>query len=214
MVAKEFDESLRAIVQMNYGLVIISHAVDKSFTDQEGKEFYRIVPTLGNKPRNIVSRMCDLIGYSRTIMEENGTTATKLFLRGTPRYEAGSRFKYTPDVIDFSYKALVDAICEAIDKQAQEEGAELFTDERHNNFVEETLDFDELMSKFNSMTDKIMSNPDETKVKEFWIPRVTQITDKHLGRGVKVSQCSREQVEALSLIVDDLEELIAANPIE
>ena len=73
-------------------------------------------------------------------MEENGTTATKLFLRGTPRYEAGSRFKYTPDVIDFSYKALVDAICEAIDKQAQEEGAELFTDERHNNFVEETLD--------------------------------------------------------------------------
>ena len=43
MVAKEFDESLRAIVQMNYGLVIISHAVDKSFTDQEGKEFYSYI---------------------------------------------------------------------------------------------------------------------------------------------------------------------------
>ena len=30
---------------------------------------------------------------------------------------------------------------------------------------------------------------------------------KYLGRGNKVSQCSREQVEALSLIVEDLKEL-------
>ena len=34
-----------------------------------------------------------------------------------------------------------------------------------------------------------------------------KITDKYLGRGQKVSQCSREQTEALSLIVDDLKEL-------
>lgn len=39
MVAKEFDECLRAIVQLDYGLVLISHAVDKTFTDETGKEF-------------------------------------------------------------------------------------------------------------------------------------------------------------------------------
>ena len=31
LVAKEFDDALRSIVQMNYGLVMISHSVDKTF---------------------------------------------------------------------------------------------------------------------------------------------------------------------------------------
>ena len=61
MVAKEFDECLRKIVQLNYGLVLISHAVDKTFTDEAGREYNQIVPTLGNKPRNIVARMCKKI---------------------------------------------------------------------------------------------------------------------------------------------------------
>ena len=37
MVEKEFDECLREIVKMDYGLVIISHAIDKTFTDENGK---------------------------------------------------------------------------------------------------------------------------------------------------------------------------------
>jgi len=46
---------------MDYGLVLISHAVDKTFKDEQGQEFNQIVPTLGAKPRNIVSRMCKLV---------------------------------------------------------------------------------------------------------------------------------------------------------
>lgn len=61
LLAKEYDECLRSIVQMDYGLVLISHATDKSFKDEQGQEYNQIVPTLGNKPRNIVSRMCKLI---------------------------------------------------------------------------------------------------------------------------------------------------------
>lgn len=57
MAAKEFDDCLRSILQMNYGLVLISHSVDKTFKDQNGNEYNQIVPTLDNKPRNIVNRM-------------------------------------------------------------------------------------------------------------------------------------------------------------
>ncbi len=210
MVAKEFDESLRSIVQMGYGLVLISHAVDKTFTDETGKEFNQIVPTLGSKPRNIVSRMCDIIGYSRAIQNEDGTTSTKLFMRGTPRYIAGSRFKYTPDYIDFTYNDLVKAIGDAIDKQMEEDGAEFFTDERTNVYAEvtQTLDFDELVATFNNLVNSIIENNDEEKFQSYWQPRIVQITDKYLGKGQKVNQCSREQTEALDLIVTDLKELI------
>lgn len=211
MVAKEFDECLRSIVQMGYGLVLISHAVDKTFTDETGTEFNQIVPTLGNKPRNIVSRMCDIIGYSRGIQNEDGTTTTKLFMRGTPRYIAGSRFKYTPDSINFTYDDLVKAIGDAIDKQMQEDGTEFFTDERTNLYSEvtQTLDFDELVGNFNSIVNTLIENNEKEKFESYWQPRIVQITDKYLGKGQKVNQCSREQTEALDLIVTDLKELVA-----
>ena len=64
----------------------------------------------------------DIIGYSRQIDTEAGLK-TFLFMRGTPRFEAGSRFKYTPDRIEFTYQNLVDAIADAIDKQAEEDGS-------------------------------------------------------------------------------------------
>lgn len=210
MVAKEYDECLRSIVQMDYGLVLISHAVDKTFKDESNLEYSQIVPTLGNKPRNIVSRMCDIIGYSRGVQNQDGTTSTKLFMRGTPRYVAGSRFKYTPDYIDFSYNDLVKAIGDAIDKQMAEDGAEYFTDER-NNLYQATaadLDFDELVEQFNNTINSLISSYPEEEFVSYWQPRIIQITEKYLGKGMKVTQCSRDQVEALDLIVTDLNELI------
>ena len=211
MVAKEFDECLRSIVQMDYGLVLISHSVDKTFKDEQGIEYNQIVPTLGNKPRNIVSRMCDIIGYSRAVQDADGKTSTKLFMRGTPRYVAGSRFKYTPDYIDFSYSDLVKAIGDAIDKQMEEDGSEYFTNERTNLYktvIGTELDFDELLGSFNSIINTLMQTKPEDEFASYWQPRIVQITDKYLGKGMKVSQCSRDQVEALDLIVTDLKELL------
>lgn len=213
LVAKEFDECLRSIVQMDYGLVLISHAVDKTFKDEQGQEFNQIVPTLGAKPRNIVSRMCDIIGYSRAVQDDAGVTSTKLFMRGTPRYVAGSRFKYTPDYIDFNYNSLVKAIGDAIDKQMEEDGTEYFTDERTNLYTAATqeLDFDELVETFNSIVNSLIESVEENEFNSYWQPRIVQITDKYLGKGQKVNQCSREQTEALDLIVTDLKELVAEN---
>ena len=208
MIEKEFDDALRSIVQMNYGLVIISHDTDKVFTNENKEQYNKIVPTLDKRANNICARMCDIIGYSRAVEDANGNLVTKLFMRGTPRYEAGSRFKYTPDVIDFTYQNLVNAIADAIDKQMEEDGAELFTNSRDNLHNTATvLDFDELMNKFNSIIDIIVASASEEEMVKNWTPRIQQITDRYLGKGNKVGNMNRDQVEALSLIVDDLEEL-------
>lgn len=207
LVAKEFDECLRSIVQMGYGLVLISHAVDKTFKDEAGNEFNQIVPTLGAKARNIVDRMVDIIGYSRVVQDEQGNNVTKLFMRGTPRYAAGSRFKYTPDYIDFNYASLVAAIGEAIDRQMAEDGAEHFTDARTNLYSTTTeLNFDELMNEFNHYIEILISNH-PVDFETNYQPKIVQITEKYLGKGQKVSNISRDQTEALSLIVDELKDL-------
>ena len=208
-VSKEFDDCLRSIVQMGYGLVLISHAADKTFKDEAGNEYNQIVPTLDKRARNIVSRLCDIIGYSRAVME-NDKLVTKLFIRGTPRYMAGSRFKYTPDYIDFTYDALVKAIGDAIDEQMKTDGKEYFTDAR-NNLQTETveLDFDTLLETFNSIVNNLIEKESEEKFTSYWQPRIVQITEKYLGKGQKVSNCSREQTEALDLIVSELKDLVA-----
>lgn len=207
LVAKEFDECLRSILQMGYGLVMISHSVDKVFKDEAGNEFNQIVPTLGAKARNIVDRMVDILGYSRVVQDENGNNVTKLFMRGTPRYIAGSRFKYTPDYIDFNYQSLVAAIGEAIDKQMAEDGAENFTDTRTNLYSTTVeLNFDDLMNTFNKYIETLISNhPNDFETA--YQPKIIQITEKYLGKGQKVSNISRDQTEALSLIVDELKDL-------
>ena len=208
-VSKEFDDCLRSIVQMGYGLVLISHAADKTFKDEAGNEYNQIVPTLDKRARNIVSRLCDIIGYSRAVME-NDQLVTKLFIRGTPRYMAGSRFKYTPDYIDFTYEALVKAIGDAIDEQMKTDGKEYFTDARNNlHTAVEELDFDTLIETFNNLVNGLIEKEDEEKFATYWQPRIVQITEKYLGKGQKVSNCSREQTEALDLIVSELKDLVA-----
>lgn len=161
--------------------------------------------------------MCDIIGYTRSIADANGNESVKMFMRGTSRYEAGSRFKYTPDYIDLSYDNLVKAIGDALDKQMAEDGAEFFTETRENAYIDTTsdLNFDDLVAEFSNIianipgsADSSMETEEGKKFAEYWAPRIVQITDKYLGRGKKVADCNREQVEALSLIVGDLKELI------
>ena len=207
LVGNEFDEKLRSIVQMGYGIVLISHATDKVFKDENGTEYNKIVPTLDKRSNNIVARMADIIGYSRSVTDPEGNDKTLLFMRGTQRFEAGSRFKYTPDYIEFTYDNLVSAIADAIDKQAEEDGKELFTDERENNYVDTSshLDFDELMNEFNKIIEGF--SKDEEKMAKYYAPRITQIIDNYLGKGKKVNEMSRDQVEQLVLIIDDLKNL-------
>lgn len=209
LIAKEFDTKLRKIVQLGYGLVIISHETDKTFTDVNGQQYNKIVPTLDKRANNIVARMCDIIGYARIIADQNGTETTKLFMRGTPRFEAGSRFKYTPDFIDFSYSNLVNAIGDAIDKQAAEEGSEHFTEERETSNTDTTteLDFDALFEEAMNIIKECSSN--EEKMESYYAPRITEIVAIYLGKNNKLSEIRRDQKEQLSLIVDDLKNLVA-----
>lgn len=217
LVEKEFDECLRKIVQMGYGLVVISHEADKTFTDESGKQYNKIVPTLDKRANNVLARMCDIIGYTRSVSDDNGNEKVVMFMRGTSRFEAGSRFKYTPDYIDLSYENLVKSIGDALDKQMEEEGKELFTEKRENVHIDTTsfLDFDELMKEFGSIIANIPGSSDinlETeegiKFKDYWQPRITQTIEKYLGKGKKMKDCTRDQVEAMDLIVTELKDLI------
>lgn len=201
MLKKEFDEALRSIPLMDYGLVMISHAQDKQFTDENGESYQKIVTTLPKNADNIVSRMSDIIGYSRIVTNEEGENETRLYMRGTSRFEAGSRWKHTPEYIVFTYENLVNAIAEAIEKQEKEDG--VTAKEQQTNVYKEqsTMSFEEVREKIDETNRKLIED-------EKNIPKIQKIVEKHLGKGRKIVDTTEEQLEMLVLILDDLTDLL------
>jgi hypothetical protein len=181
---------------------LISHSQDKTFKDEQGNEFNQIIPTLENKARLVCERTCDIIGYSRIIDTEEGAK-TKLFLRGTPRFVAGSRFAYIEPVIDFSYDDLVKAIGDAVDKEAAINDNKFITNEKVTLHTEApSYDFDAMMNEFQTLVEQLCAK-DETITS-----KIVSIVDTHLGKGRKVYDCTVEQTPQLDLILFELKQLI------
>lgn len=204
MAETEFDECLRKILQMDYGLVLISHATDKTFTDTNGNEYNQIVPTLDNRARKICERTCDIIGYTHSEYNSEGGTTTYMEMRGTPRYVAGSRFKYTPDRIVLSYDNLLKAINDSIDEEAKILGDHVLTDEKSNvhKEAEKEYDFDAMMTEFQEIVSALMAKSQSNAKK------ITAIADKYLGKGKKVGDCTPTNAPQLDLILMELRDLV------
>jgi len=219
MYEQEFDKFIREIPKMGYGLVIISHDRDKTFTDENGQEFNKITTTLDKRSHKVVTRAVDIYGYARLITTPDGEKQRKLFLRGTERFEAGSRFKNIKPVIDFSHDALAKAVEEAVLSEANEknvtakqevQNTRAETEKEYGSFKEEKEVFDKYVSKF--MSDGLEKAKKDYTAVELEDPeimadiqnnlksKVVNIVEEELGKGKKVSEMSESQVDILYLI--------------
>ena len=103
-------------------------------------------------------------------------------------------------VIDFTYDALAKALTDAIDSEAKEYDNKFVTDEREVVNMVKEYDFDVEMKKFEEEVGALMGkDPDK------FAPRITQIVEKYLGKGKKMSQATRDQAELVHLVVDEIE---------
>lgn len=196
---KEFEEVFRTISLEGYAVLFISHAKDKEFTRPDGSKYNKIVPTVSESINNIVKGMSDIIAYG---YQEFGSNDRLMVLRSDGSIEAGSRFPYIESTIPFGYESLKKAINDAIDKEEQVSGAQAVTSEKRVVAPTAELNYDDLMSQFSSIVHNLMEiNAD------YYQSRITHIIEKLLGRGKKFTEATRDQVEQMSLIIDELKEL-------
>lgn len=204
----EFEDVFNSLAQLGYAIIFISHEQETVFTREDGSEYNRITPSLSPAKVNaIIENMADIYGYAHLKTFEDGTSKVVLTLRSNDNSIAcGSRFRYIDSEIDFTYPALVSAVNNAINKEAELNGSDSVVD-KPNIYKAEQLNFDELMAKFQ----KAVSDLEAATGAAFsttWAPRITQIIEKYLGKGKKVSEITATQVEQLDLIVSDLIEQI------
>lgn len=142
------------------------------------------------------------------VIDESGISKIKITLRSLDgTIAAGGRFKCISPEIDGDYDSLVKALNEAIDKEAALTGNKYVTDEKMVVNGPTTYDFDALTEEFNSIVSSIMDkNPDSFD--SVWTPKITQIIERYLGKGRKVSQARRDQAEMIFMIVSDLKDIL------
>lgn len=211
MLEKEYDMFFRRFVNAGYGLVIISHDKVATIKDEKGNEYQRITSTLGATPRKIVNRLCDIIGYIKPITEitQDGEELNKsyMFMRGTSKWEAGARFRYIPDYIEFNYDNLVNSIHNAIDEEAKQGNSSYVTNEAIKP-IETVINFDEVYAQTNTIINALAETNEEN------IPFIREVIERHLGMGKLLKDATRVQVEQVCMILYDLKEFVSEHNID
>lgn len=206
MVADEFDEKLRQIARLNYGLVMISHA---AYAVNPNDETIKIAaPTLAKKARAIVTRLVDIYGY--VTAEDTGDGVEHLIhLRETPYWEAGSRFKYMSDSIPLDYPALVKEIIKSIDKEASLTET-VPTEELINRYTSGSeILFEEVKSSIQSRIREILADVTDPEIKAKKTAAITEIIERNLGGpGKKVGDATEKNIEQLQVIDAELGGLV------
>jgi len=195
----EFNDVFRGLTQLGYSVIFLGH--DKETIEQlpNGTTKTLVRPALSNSTKTVIAGMADIFGYAHQKYLGENSVLTLRCSDGS--IECGGRFKYIPDEIPMSYTNLVNAIHDAIEKEAVEHGGQYVTDEKLTVAEAPTYDFNYLMQEFQEITSAILEK-DKSKVTE-----ITGIINKYLGKGKKVSEATAEQAEFIYLINEELKTL-------
>lgn len=196
----EFNEVFRGLTQLGYAVFFIGHDKEATVTDPNtGAERMIIRPSLSNTTKDIIAGMADIYGYAHQLRKDEMSVLT---LRDTSGLiDCGCRFKYIPNEITMSYQNLVNALETAIDKEAEETNGKFVTTERVSTPVATSYDYDALMKEFGDVVGTLVE-----KDSNYYVPRITQIVEKYLGKGKKVAEATIEQVEFIHLILTEIKE--------
>ena len=199
---KEFEDTFRTLTQLGYAVVFISHEKEKTIKPQTGTEYQQIGSSMQTSAMAIVENMSDIIGYAHPIIDKNGESKRVLSLRSPDNtVRCGCRFRYIAPEIEFSYDSLTKALNDAIDKEANETNNQFVTNERQEAPALKEFDYESLMVEFQDIVGGLMNkNP------QFYGPRITQIVDKYLGKGKKVSDATIDQAEFIDLIITEIKD--------
>ena len=190
----EFMDSFRELVYYGYGLLFISHETEKPKINDLGQEYNQIVPALPNRPFLLINKFVDIIGYIRDVPEKQDDKIVHeryIFLRSDERFLTKCRFHYVVPKVKLNYNDFINAIYDAIDKEAAASGDEA-TDEENIYF---SKTFDELMEEAKSIWIKATVDQKES---------IMTILEKNFGKTIKFSEITAEQKTELE---DSLREI-------
>ncbi len=198
-LAKEFENSLRKITQLGYGLVIIAHVDKKVEMVGEDNEVEILGPAIPKRAYAIVNQLVDIIGYIAVTWNEKGESERWLYTRKTPTIMAGSRFPHLAEKIKFGYAELTEALNDAIDKAEALDGATVV--DKSVPVMETKLNYDDIRKEAAELWSKLVTA--DEKNAEIILKKV----EMNFNRKMKLSEITENQVEPFYSVLLEMREM-------
>lgn len=198
---KEFENCLRKITQLGYGLVIIAHVDKRIEKTVDDTEIEILGPAIPKRAYDIVNQLVDIIGYIDITWDEDGNSERWLYTRKTPTVMAGSRFKYLSPKIKFGYDELVAAISDAIEKAERLDGAKV-VDKVEPAPIKEEMSFKEIREEASQLWTKLVEKNKEN------VAIILKKVEMVFGRPLKLSEITEDQADLFYLVLLDMRDLV------
>lgn len=211
MVKSEFQECLRELTMLGFGLILICHSKEKAteLRDEDGNAISSVEPDLPKNAYNVCNAICDIIGYINVEFEKdaNGHMVSNryLYTRQTPTVFAGSRYQYLAEKIPFGYDELVKAVGDALDMAAQKTGATVVDHTEKSAVVSRS--FNEVMEEAKTLWMNYIGKADSDEDAERRKSILNDIVLKIFGKPIKLSTVVPSQADLLELVVDEMRTL-------
>ena len=188
---KEFFKTINTLLSCDYTVVFIGHEQEK-----DGKA----VPKGDKRSVDPVRDFVDYVIYvkSNGVDEDGKVIPSSAYLAETDEYFARSRFDTTPTYLPvWSAEALEEAVNIGVQGLVDKTGVDAVSyDVQKEMNTTVTYDFDDVMDKLVEVGERFD--------KAHKMEELTDIVEATLGVGRKVSQCTKKQLDALVIILDDL----------
>lgn len=196
----EFWDELDNLMKAGYTLMFIGHAEKDRDTDQ-------IAPKGDKRSTGIVRDNSDIVIYltPNGVDEDGNVIKSSAWFAETEEFFARSRFDHiTTHLEEYTAENLEKAVIDAIKKQEEHDGVEAVSyEEQKESLTSEKLVYEDLMEEIKETGGKL-SEAD-------LLEELNDLVEKHLGQDAKVTECKKGQEEVMSVILDEMKELLENN---
>lgn len=196
---KEFENALRKITMLGYGLLLIAHSSIRIEKTPDGSDVEILSPDAPKRAYEIANGIVDIIGYIGSEYRD-GAVTQYLYTRETPTIFAGSRFKYLEPKIPFGYNELVNAISIAIDKSEKLDGAVVV--DHKEQLTEEKLNYAQIRQEAADLWATLVERDQENA--RVILKKVEMI----FGKPMKLSEIMEDQVDLFNLVLLEMREML------
>ena len=187
------------IQSLGYKLFFISHANIRKTTintTQGEIEVEKMYPSVPKRTEKIISKFCDNIFYISMEVDQEGKLTRKLYTRDNKISFGGTRMEHLPNVLPLDPEVIKAEIKKALELAGGEEGVSV-----NINYTTQKLNYEDIMNKITSIVKGQIAPQGR-------MGELKEITEKHLGIGASIMKAEAHQVEALAVILGELEDLI------
>lgn len=200
---REFEDALRKITMLGFGLCCICHAEKKTVPGPDDTTVDKMQPAMPTRAADVVNRMVDIIAYIDERFDEEGNSIKNFITRRTPYVLAGSRLPYLDAIIPFSYEDLIAAIGRAIDEQEKRDGVTVVDKVEHKQ--NEDLDFETIRDEASLLWGNLVGQDPANAEK------ILKKVEMVFGRKLKLSEITEDQKEPFFLVLLDMREMAKDN---